>query len=267
MPPTQEAWTALRTHWLAGLRDQVFRGWPTATVPLELSRPQVQSRRDAELSTLEFSSQDHVRLQLRVLRQTAATTGVILHIAPEHPAWASDTVEHSATLAAELRAGTVHAHVAPRGLGPTAWSGDARKQTQIRRRFLLLGQTLDAQRVWDIRRALTAVRSLDGLENAPLRLVAAGDLACNALYASLFEAAAVELELESLPASHDRGPDYLNVLKVLDVPQAVAMAVERGQVTLRQVDGPAWDFPKHVAASLHWPPGRFAIAPPGVSTK
>ena len=33
------------------------------------------------------------------------------------------------------------AFIAPRGVGLTAWNPDERKQTQIRRRFMLLGQT------------------------------------------------------------------------------------------------------------------------------
>ncbi len=44
------------------------------------------------------------------------------------------------------------AWLAPRGVGPSAWSGGERKQTQIRRRFQLLGRTLDTLRVWDVAR-------------------------------------------------------------------------------------------------------------------
>src|SRR5688572_32237130 len=47
----------------------------------------------------------------------------------------------------------VVAFVAPRGIGPTAWDADERKQTHIRRRFLLLGQTLDGMRVWEDRKS------------------------------------------------------------------------------------------------------------------
>jgi hypothetical protein len=40
---------------------------------------------------------------------------------------------------------------------------DAGKQVQIRRRFQLLGQTVDGMRVWDVRRALAVVRSLSSV--------------------------------------------------------------------------------------------------------
>src|SRR6185436_7149660 len=117
----------------------------------------------------------------------------------------------------------VLAYVAPRGVGTTAWSGDAKKQTQIRRRFMLLGQTLDGMRVWDIRRALQALRSFRSLQGVPLSVEAHHDLAVDALYASLFETGIAALDLRQMPVSHREGPDYLNVLRVLDIPQAMAM--------------------------------------------
>jgi hypothetical protein len=52
----------------------------------------------------------------------------------------------------------------------------------------------------------------------------------NALYAALFEPNVRRLELEQLPKSHMAGADYLNVLKVLDIPQALQMAAERVEV-------------------------------------
>jgi len=64
----------------------------------------------------------------------------------------------------------VLACVAPRGFGLTAWSPNERKQVQIRRRFMLLGQTVDGMRVWDIRRALQAVGSMPEWGNAPLEM-------------------------------------------------------------------------------------------------
>jgi hypothetical protein len=41
----------------------------------------------------------------------------------------------------------------------------------------------------------------------------------NALYAALFEPAVRKLDLVDLPQSQMQGPDYLNVLKVTDIPQ------------------------------------------------
>ena len=52
--------------------------------------------------------------------------------------------------------------------------------------------------------------------------------------------------------SHRQGPIYLNVLKYLDVPQAVAMAAERTDVLLIADDPAAWDFAKNVNEKLGW---------------
>jgi hypothetical protein len=153
----------------------------------------------------------------------------------------------------------VFVYVAPRGVGPTAWSGDAKKQTQIRRRFMLLGQTLDGMRVWDIRRALQALRSFRSLQGVPLSVEAHHDLAVDALYASLFETGIAALDLRQMPVSHREGPDYLNVLRVLDIPQAMAMAAERSQVRLFETDPKGWDYTVALAQCLGWNEKQFLV--------
>ena len=46
------------------------------------------------------------------------------------------------------------AYFAPRGAGPTSWAAlSPTKQTQLRRRLLLLGESLESGQVWDITRA------------------------------------------------------------------------------------------------------------------
>ena len=60
------------------------------------------------------------------------------------------------------------AYVAPRGVGPTAWGQNERRQTQVRRRFMLLGQTLDGMRTFDVVRAVGALRLVDGMDKVPL---------------------------------------------------------------------------------------------------
>ena len=156
----------------------------------------------------------------------------------------------------------VLAWLAPRGLGLTAWSGDRKKQDHLRRRFMLLGQTLDGMRVWDIRRAIQAIRSMKDWRTTPLWLHGEGYLACDALYAALFEPGLAGLELWRLPPSHDRGPDFLNVLRILDVPQAAALAAERCAVHLHQADAPAWAFPAAVASARGWDKTRFEVVAP-----
>jgi dienelactone hydrolase len=126
----------------------------------------------------------------------------------------------------------VLAFTAPRGVGPTEFPGDARKQIQLQRRFYLLGQTLEGMQTWDVRQAIRALRSINDLADTPIRLAGMGRLAGVALYASLFEEGIEQLELHELPVSHDAGPYLLNVQRFLDLPHALAMAVERTRVVL-----------------------------------
>ena len=124
--------------------------------------------------------------------------------------------------------------------GASLSSADEKKNIQIRRRFMLLGETLDSLRVQQISKIIENVRSTRE-PHGSIRLEAEGNMAVNALYASLFTQVD-ELVLTDLPKSHMNGPDYLNVLRILDVPQALAMASERGRVELRGADETDWQF-------------------------
>src|SRR5262249_10160204 len=70
------------------------------------------------------------------------------------------------------------AFVAPRGVGPTRWAAaGSAEETHVKRRFALLGQTLDGQRVWDVRRALAVLRERPDLKGVPLWLQGKNDMA------------------------------------------------------------------------------------------
>jgi hypothetical protein len=150
-------------------------------------------------------------------------------------------------------------YVAPRGIGSTAWSGDARKRNHLLRRFYLLGQTLDGMRVFDVVRSAQALREIEGLGKAPLWMQAHGAMAANLLYASLYVPEVTRLDLHDLPASHMQGPAYLNVLRHLDLPQAVALAAERTRVVLYQPEAKYDPFPANVAKALELGPKAFAV--------
>ena len=125
-------------------------------------------------------------------------------------------------------------------------ASDKRKAAHLLRRYMLLGETLDSRRVADITRAIRSIRASTTYGKLPLRVEAEGDLAVDALYASLF-APVDELVLTNLPKSHMQGPDYLNVMRVLDIPQTVALASERARVELRGAQEADWQFASQTA--------------------
>ena len=154
------------------------------------------------------------------------------------------------------------AYVAPRGIGPWPYEGNEKYQTHLRRRFMLLGQTLDGMRVYDARRAIAAVRSVDRLQETPLWLQSSRTMAGITLYASLFEPNIKRLDLHELVATHRDGPILLNVSRILELPQAVTMAAERSQVRLYTSQPGAWSYPEQTAKKLAWPEKQFQLRKP-----
>jgi dienelactone hydrolase len=283
VPDSAGQWTGLRQGWMQTLRQKVFAGWPTEPQagPLDVSRIFSVRRHGLRFSAYEFTSQPHVRLCIYLLQTDTLDRPeqVTLNVLDE-ARWTEWLGVMQAGFAGELGGqltesnenairemqkfvenGTgATAYLAPRGIGPTAWNADEKKQTQIRRRFMLLGQTLDGMRVWDVRRAIQALRAAESVGKASINLRSEGVMAGVALYASLFEPNLAALELSSIPASHRNGPTFLNVLRYLDMPQALAMAAERSRVRLYQTEESAWQFPRKVIRQLGWPQERLEVS-------
>jgi dienelactone hydrolase len=294
-PASLAEWEPQRQAWLEGLRTQTFAGWPKESGPLAVERRWSAVKNDIRFEAFDFTSQPAVRLRLYVARAESLDKPerMVLRVLgsagrPDYPGFhqwlagwrglfgeqlaeelaleskvaGSGEDQSAASPEREVLANrTVYAWMAPRGIGLTATSGDERRQTQLRRRFMLLGQTLDGMRVWDIRRALAAAREIKLGGAAPLELHGAGAMGVDALYASVFEKPVAGLELWDLPASHRQGPDLLNVLRVLDLPQTVALAAEHSQVKLRQAEAGGWDFPIKTSRNLGWGEGRVEVLP------
>jgi|SRR5579883_2137691 len=109
-----------------------------------------------------------------------------------------------------------------RGGGPKQWTKKNPPNT-VERSLVLLGQTADSGRVWDVVVA-SAIRP--GWE---LRAVGRGQAGIIAAYAAQFAKAKTgnnlidELVLVDPPTSHRDGPHFLNVMRVLDIPEALGL--------------------------------------------
>jgi len=288
VPKSKEEWSRQRDTWLAALKEKCFAGWPEEPGPLLLERKFSVTRDGLTLQAFDFNSEPEVRLRLYVLTGTAdkGVQEILLNVRdekgwPDELGWLRTAFETELldeplsdpaskdgifktkfeTFRDALKNGTAAmAFFAPRGIGLSAASGDARRQVQIRRRFMLLGDTLDSARVWDIRRACQAMRLALQSSGGKLNLNAQGGMAVNVVYASIFESGIDGLQLGSPAASHRSGPDYLNVLRVLDVPHAVTMAAERAKVLISsQEETGDWKFPMDVANNLGWDKERFHV--------
>ena len=277
LPTSPETWTTMRDDWRKALDEKCFRGWPKTAGPLDVQEVFSTERHGLCFRIHEFTSQDHIRLRIYSLHRAGMKQADSVTVNTlDQPGWkqafammspaleaSSDLDKLSAEFKAvrdeHLRSDRLSAWVAPRGIGPTQWNQDERKRTHIRRRFMLLGQTIDGMRVWDVRRAIQAVRELPEAKNSPLELTGRNQMAGVALYASLYEPNLAKLTLVDLPASHREGPIFLNVTRYLDTPQAVAMAVERSPVRIERHGDVDWSYPAGVAKRLGWQPERLEL--------
>ena len=119
---------------------------------------------------------------------------------------------------------------------------------------MLLGETLDSMRVYDIIRGAQSVRNLASLGRFKLKVKAQGTMAVNALYASLFHKSIDSLELTHLPKSHREGPDYLNVSLIWHLPQALAVSLQTHDITLNKPSDGVADLALSVQKKLRWKP-------------
>jgi hypothetical protein len=230
-----------QVDYVQALREKVFAGWPESSA----IRPELTGRSDnagVRVRRFAFQSQPEVWCWLIVVedRKMKRPEKLVLTVldaaswsnAPARWLWLGGaTAEGCADLRLEMKAeNAVLAFFAPRGIEPAGKPGNARTATNIRRRYMLLGQTLDGMRVWDIRCAAQAVRALPEFRETPLYVRAQGEMGVNAAYAALFEPQIQKLKLERLPKSHAEGPDYLNVLRVGDIPQVLDLLGERAVI-------------------------------------
>ncbi|MGB1706923.1 MAG: hypothetical protein ACPHF4_03765, partial [Rubripirellula sp.] len=105
---------------------------------------------------------------------------------------------------------------------------DARKRTQIRRRFMQLGQTAAGMQTYDILRATIALQDFLKIPELPFSLEARNEGASWVLFASLFMKNVRSLALTDLSPRNRDAPDFLNISRLAEPPQIVLMQAARG---------------------------------------
>jgi cephalosporin-C deacetylase-like acetyl esterase len=267
VPSDRAGYDRWREDRLSALKTRVFAGWPSddQAGPLEVKVLADRTRTGVRFRELEFTTEPGLRLHAWVWSPTDRPSEHLGVYVADRRFWAEGVVpilarwaqadapadvsvlEPLAALEDRVRGGWSAAIVAPRCVGPSEWP--AEKETQLRRRFVLLGQTLDGMRIWDIHRALGAIATVSEPSDLPVWLMGRGPGAALALWAAVFEPRVEGLVLEQPPTNIDDGPPFLNVDRILDMPQAVALLYPR-QVQIRTESPAAWDWTAGVAKVL-----------------
>src|SRR5262249_19790724 len=92
----------------------------------------------------------------------------------------------------------------------------------VERAHALLGRTVDQGRVWDVAATVRYLSERDSSKRV-WKVAGKGPAGVLAAYAALFEPSIAEVHVVEPPASHTDGPIFLNVLRVLDVPEALGL--------------------------------------------
>jgi dienelactone hydrolase len=113
----------------------------------------------------------------------------------------------------------------PRGTGPSKWTHKNPPNT-VERSLALVGQTADSGRVRDIAAVISGQSELP-------RLAGKSQAGIIAAYAAIFAPKTVsEVVIAAPPTSHRDGPHFLNVHRVLDIPEALGLLAPDTRLTL-----------------------------------
>jgi hypothetical protein len=129
------------------------------------------------------------------------------------------------------------AYLSPRGMG-AQWTSKS-PPNFVERAHALLGSTVDAGRVWDVISTFRFLQNRDG-KKSRWRVAGRGSAGLIAAYAALLEPDIVEVQVLNPPSSHRQGPIFLNVLRVLDIPDALGLLAPR-KLTLINARDQAFD--------------------------
>jgi hypothetical protein len=250
----KESWQKKSGQALADLKQKVFRNWADDQLPLGIKPAETKVFDGVKLQAFDFVSEKEIPLRLFVLSAEKTTKPKLLVAEALNEAeWKKFVAMMGSDFFTILKDGEkvqrneeefqqqkrmmagndwAFAMIVPRGFGATSWTDTVTIEGktmdfQLRRRYALLGQTLDSQRVWDVRRGVQVLNANPDYKDVPLWLVGKNEMAGIALYAAIFEPAIQRLDLWNLSPSHRNGPIFLSVLRVLDIPQALALLYPR----------------------------------------
>jgi dienelactone hydrolase len=214
------------------LRDKSFRPLPSRVPPAE--RESGISQDVSGITRESWTTQKGITVELtynvRKKKLPKAGTLIVLNVdetEEEAPDWAVRLVGDEGGLV-----------LSPRGGRLNVWTTKS-PPNYVERAHALLGQTTDEGRVWDIAATVRALAERE--EKAPRwRVIGRGRAGILAAYAALFEPSISEVVIVDPPASHRNGPIFLNVLGVLDIPEALGMLAPR-PLTLVNAKDKAFD--------------------------
>ncbi|MCY2954043.1 MAG: prolyl oligopeptidase family serine peptidase [Planctomycetota bacterium] len=207
-----ESWKA---PLLAELRRVSFAYFPA-------NIPAAKKLRDVYDTTEQFQSEEEIEFRVRLASAKIAdgATNALLVVLNEDeagttPEWLSKIDNPNAAVF----------FCEPRGIGATKWT---RKNppNYVERSHALLGRTVDAGRVWDV---IAAARYLSVRTKLPVQVAGSGAASVIAAYAAILDEQVAAATLVAPPTTHmdNIAPQFLNVLRTCDIPDALGLIAPR----------------------------------------
>ena len=228
-PPEEGQYESWKAKIMAELRRVTFRCFPERIPPAKLLR---KAKKDDV--RLESELGIEVRLQ-HVTKPKSTKNPKCIVMMVQYPN-SNEPTPNSLRLVEEPNP---HMYVCtPRGVGQTRWT---RKNppNYVERSHVLLGRTVDTGRIWDI---IAAARYLHDKYEKRIPIYVSGDGAAGVLaaYAALWEPEISGVIVNKPTISHmdNEAPQFLNVLRVCDVPDILGMLAPK-VLTIYGVDSDA----------------------------
>lgn len=287
LPETQESLDFLQTDLLKELKRTSFRNRPVASEDWTANIAGIGSWKndDSRLSILSVPTDEVYSLPLYLLEPHRMTAPVSLRvIVCDEQRWhqisgdlaagfpqskhfrgspSSSWAESAIRRQLLSQPNEVLVFCLPRGVGATAWTGDERKQTQIKRRFALLGHTLDSLRIHDVLQCVKALQHHPEIVFEAIHLEGRDQAADWALFATILGANVASLHLEEIDCHFDEGPELLQVSQFLTKPASLLLAANRvNHLKLtpgKSGDAHCWKELSNVVKKLQWPAGKLEI--------
>ena len=240
------------------IRKKTFNGWPKNNPDISLKKAWSLIYNGVEFEAYDFESQKHIALRMYITKKHKLVRPKTIHIEVlNEEEWKNNLIAGQQVLGEQWRDELAitnidkniqitdkfdkkinhvrdHSEVLitfmPRGIGLTKLTEDKRHIIQMRRRFMLLGQTLAGQQAFDLIQCIRAIRSFDQYKKVPVELWGYGHTASLVTISSIFHKGIDKINLLNYPTTDREQPDYLNISRFATPLQLLDLARHNTQV-------------------------------------
>jgi cephalosporin-C deacetylase-like acetyl esterase len=222
------------------LKIKTFGAFPKQAVPLDI-RLEFHAENFAKfgIQNYSFVSEEGWRLKIYFRRSQSPDTKKPLLLVLKNP---NEERWDSNALVSGVNEKINVAYFEARGIGETGWSPSL--QWHIRRSVAWTGRTVASMRVYDVLRCLEVLRQIPGVDPDDISIIAKGEMAAIAPYASLLDDNVKTLILKNPPVSQNissqpngmgEAIEMLNCLRITDLPQVAGLMYPNQLVVVGEI--------------------------------